>query len=125
MLNHNVFRPFLCLSTVVISLQTLVTVGSTFPCMHVKPDGVVRQMKHDLVVFREVIVIELYQNPYRSKEMEDPWKQIAVKLSVLDHPKFKVNKRFVRDRQTLLLPSLKQKCAKRKMPLQSLTRRPS
>ena len=93
--------------------------------MHVKPDGVVRQMKHDLVVFREVIVIELYQNPYRSKEMEDPWKQIAVKLSVLDHPKFKVNKRFVRDRQTLLLPSLKQKCAKRKMPLQSLTRRPS
>ena len=72
MLNHNVFRPFLCLSTVVISLQTLVTNGSTFPCMHVKPDGVVRQMKHDLVVFREVIVIELYQNPYRSKEMEDP-----------------------------------------------------
>ena len=98
MLNHNVFRPFLSLSTVVISLQTLVTVGSTFPCMHVKPDGVVRQMKHDLVVFREMIVIELYQNPYRSKEMGDPWKQIALKLSVLDHPKFEVNKRFVRDR---------------------------
>ena len=79
--------------------------------MHVKPDGVVREMKQDLVAFREVIVIELYQNPYRSKEMGDPWKQIAVKLSVLDHPKFKVNKRFVRDRQTLLIPSIKQKCA--------------
>ena len=72
MLNHNVFRPFLSVRTVVISLQTLVTVGSTFPCMHVKPDGVVRQMKYDLVVFQEVTVIELYQNPYRSKEMRDP-----------------------------------------------------
>ena len=79
--------------------------------MHVKPDRVVGQMKHDLVVFREVIVIRLYQNPYRSKEMGDPWKQIAVKLSVLDHSKFKANKRFMRDRQTLLLPSIKQKCA--------------
>ena len=86
--------------------------------MHVKPDGVVGQVKHDLVVFGEVIVIELYQNPYRSKETGDPWKQIAVKLSVLDHPKFEVNKRFKRDRQTLLLPSIKQKCAKRKMPLE-------
>ena len=93
--------------------------------MHVKPDRVVGQMKHDLVVFREVIVIRLYQNPYRSKEMGDPWKQIAVKLSVLDHSKFKANKRFMRDRQTLLLPSIKQKCAKRKMPLESLTKRSS
>ena len=93
--------------------------------MPVKPDRVVGQMKHDLVVFREVIVIRLYQNPYRSKEMGDPWKQIAVKLSVLDHSKFKANKRFMRDRQTLLLPSVKQKCAKRKMPLESLTKRPS
>ena len=108
-----------------ISLQTLVIVGATFLCMHVKPDRVVGQMKHDLVVFREVIVIRLYQNPYRSKEMGDPWKQIAVKLSVLDHSKFKANKRFMRDRQTLLLPSIKQKCAKRKMPLESLTKRPS
>ena len=108
-----------------ISLQTLVTVGSTFLCMHVKPDGVVGKKKHDLVVFREVIVIELYQNPYRSKETGDPWKQIAVKLSVLDHPKFEVNKSFMRDRQTLLLPNIKQKCAKRKMPLESLTKRPS
>ena len=72
-----------------------------------------------------MIVIRLYQNPYRSKEMGDPWKQIAVKLSVLDHSKFKANKRFMRDRQTLLLPSIKQKCAKRKMPLESLTKRPS
>ena len=108
-----------------ISLQTLVTVGATFLCMHVKPDRVVGQMKHDLVVFREVIVIRLYQNPYRSKEMGDPWRQIAVKLSVLDHSKFKASKRFMRDRQTLLLPSIKQKCAKRKMPLESLTKRPS
>ena len=30
--------------------------------------------KQDLVLFREVLVIEPYQHPYRSKEMGDVWK---------------------------------------------------
>ena len=53
-----------------ISLQTLVTVGSTFLCMHVKPDGVAGQMKHDLVVFREVIVIELTKIRIEARKRE-------------------------------------------------------
>ena len=52
MLNHNLFLPFLSLSTVVICLQTLLTVGSIFLCVHVKemewPD------KHDLVLCQEM-----------------------------------------------------------------------
>ncbi|CAH3014144.1 unnamed protein product [Porites evermanni] len=47
--------------------------------------------------------MEPYQHPYRSKEREDVCYQIAVNLSGLDHPKFKVNKRSIRDRQTLLI----------------------
>ena len=40
---------------------------------------------------------------YRSKEKGFVWNQIAVNLSGPDHPKFKVNKRSMRDRLTLLI----------------------
>ena len=53
--------------------------------------------------------MEPYQHPYRSKEREDVCCQIAVNLSGLDHPKFKVNKRSIRDRQTLLITKYKAK----------------
>ena len=33
--------------------------------------------KQDLVLFREVLVIEPYQHPYRSKEMGDVWKSLC------------------------------------------------
>ena len=59
--------------------------------------------KHDLVLCREVLAMEPYQHPYRSKERGDVWNQIAINLNGLDHPKFKVNKRSVRDRLTLLI----------------------
>ena len=58
----------------------------------------VRQTR--LVLCREVVVIEPYQHPYRSKKRGDVSNQIVVNLSGLDHPKFKVNKRPVRDRLT-------------------------
>ena len=48
--------------------------------------------KHDLVLCQEALVMEPYQHPYRSNERGDVWNQIAVNLSGLDHPKFKVNK---------------------------------
>ena len=48
-------------------------------------------------------------HPYRSKERGDVWHQIAVNLSGLDHPKFKVNKRSIRDRLTLLITKHKAK----------------
>ena len=41
---------------------------------------------------QEVLAMEPYQDPYKSKERGDVWNQIAVNLSGLDHPKFKVNK---------------------------------
>ena len=47
--------------------------------------------KHDLVLCREVLVMEPYQHPYRSNKRGDVWNQIAVNLSGLDRPKFKVN----------------------------------
>ena len=49
------------------------------------------------------LVIEPYEHPYRSTERGDVWNQIAVNLSDLDRPKFKVNKRSMRDRLPTLL----------------------
>ena len=63
--------------------------------------------KHDLVLCREALVMEPYQHPYRSKEREDLCNQIPVNLSGLYHPKFKVNKRSMRDRLTLLITKYK------------------
>ena len=54
--------------------------------------------KHDLVLCQEVLVMGPYQHPYRSKEKGDVWNQITVNLSGLDHPKFKDNRRSIRDR---------------------------
>ena len=65
--------------------------------------------KHDLVLCREVLTMEPCQHPYRSKERGDVWNQIAINLNGLDHPKFKVNKRSVRDRLTLLITKYKAK----------------
>ena len=65
--------------------------------------------KHDVVLCREVLVMEPYQHPYRSKERGDVWNQIALNLNGLDHPKFKVNKRSVRDRLSLLITKHKAK----------------
>ena len=69
--------------------------------------------------------MEPYQHPYRGKERGGVWNQIAVNLSGFDHPKFKVTKRSIRDRLTLLITKHKhkRKYAKRKMPLESLAGR--
>ena len=64
---------------------------------------------HDLVLCREVLVTESYQHPFRSKERGDVWNQITVNLSGLDHLKFKVNKRSMRDSLTLLITMHKAK----------------
>ena len=66
--------------------------------------------KHDLVLCREAFMIwnPGYQRPYKSKERRDVWNQIAVNLSGLDHPKIKVNKRFIR-LPTLLITKHKAK----------------
>ena len=59
---------------------------------------------------REVLDMEPHQHLYRRKERGDVWNQIAVNLTGLDHPKFKVNtKRSMRDRLTLLITKNKAK----------------
>ena len=65
--------------------------------------------KHDITLCREILVMEPYQYPYRSKERGDVWNNIAINLNGLDHPRFKVNKRSVRDRLTLLITKYKAK----------------
>ena len=100
MLNHDLFRPLLSFCSVVICLQTLVTVGSILFCMHVK------EMEWS---DKKGSVMETYQNTYRGKERGDEWYQISVQLSGLDHTKFKVNKRSARDRLTMLITKHKAK----------------
>ena len=60
-------------------------------------------------VCREMLVMEPYQHPHRSKERGDVCDQITVNLSDLDHPKFKVNQRSMRVRLTLLITKHKAK----------------
>ena len=76
-------------------------------CIHLKDTE--WSDKHDVVLCREVLAMEPYQHPYRSKERGDVWNQIAINLNGLDYPKFKVNKRSVRDRLTLLITKHKAK----------------
>ena len=68
--------------------------------------------KHDITLCREVLVMEPYQYPYRSKERGEVWNNIAINLNGLDHPRFKVNKRSVRDRLSLLITKYKAKIRK-------------
>ena len=65
--------------------------------------------KHDVVLCREVLVIGPYEHPYRSEERGDVLNQIAINLNGLDQTKFKVNKRSLRDRLTLLFTKHKVK----------------
>ena len=107
MLNHDLFRPLLSFCSVVICLETLVTVGSILLCMHVKE--MEWSDKHDLALCLEASVRETYQHTFRSKERGDVWYQISVHLSGLDHTKFKVNKRSARNRLTMLITKHKAK----------------
>ena len=73
--------------------------------------------KHHITLCREVLVMESYQYPYRSKERGDVCNNIAINLNGLDHPRYIVSKRSVRDRLTLLITKYKAKVLERKMPL--------
>ena len=52
---------------------------------------------NDLNLCKEVLVVELWKHPYRSKERGDLWNEIAANLNASYHPKFKVSKRNVRE----------------------------
>ena len=66
----------------------------------------------------EVLLLDPFQYPYRSKERGDVWGQEAINLNSSNHPKFKVikvRKRSVRDKLTLLQPRYKERMKREEM----------
>ena len=64
---------------------------------------------HDLTLCVEVFLQEPFKHPKNSKERGEVWGQIALNLNSLASPIFKVSKRSVRDRLTLLQTKYKEK----------------
>ena len=64
---------------------------------------------HDLTLCGEVLLQEPFKHPKNSRERGEIWGQIAVNLYSLASPTFKVAKRSVRDRLTLLQAKYKEK----------------
>ena len=64
---------------------------------------------HDLVLCGEVQLLEPFRYPKRSKERGEIWGRIALNLNSVNSSKFKVSKRSVRDRFTLLQTKYKEK----------------
>ena len=65
--------------------------------------------EHDLMLCREVLVMEPFKHPKQSRERGEIWGEIAQNLNGLSVPKFTVRTRSVRDRLTLLLRKYKEK----------------
>ena len=65
--------------------------------------------EHDLMLCREVLVMEPFQYPKQSREIGEIWGEIAQNLNGLSLTKFTVRTRSVRDRLTLLLRKNKEK----------------
>ena len=65
--------------------------------------------EHDLMLCREVLVMEPFKYPKQSIERGEIWGEIAQNLNRLSLPKFTVRTRSVRDRLTLLLKKYKEK----------------
>ena len=70
--------------------------------------------EHDLMLCREVLVMEPFKHPKQSRERAEIWGEIAQNLNGLSVPKFTVRTRSVRDRLTLLLTKYKRKSEKRR-----------
>ena len=64
---------------------------------------------HDLIVGGKVLLQEPFKHPKNSKERGDVWGQIALNLNSRASPTFKVSKRSVRDRLTLLQTKYREK----------------
>ena len=64
---------------------------------------------HDLNLCEEVLVAETWKHPYRCKERGNLWNDIAANLNASGHLKFKVSKRSLRGRLTLLQQKYKAK----------------
>ena len=68
--------------------------------------------EHDLMLYREVLLLEPFKHPRQSKERGEFRGETALSLNSIRSPKFRVRKRSVRDRLTLLLAKYKEKMTK-------------
>ena len=59
--------------------------------------------EYDLMLCREVLVLEPWKFPKQTKERRDVWGEVALDLNGTSSPKFKVSKRSARDRLTLFV----------------------
>ena len=66
-------------------------------------------VEHDLTLCGEVLLQEPFKHPKNSKDRGEVWSNVAVNLNSLENPSFKVSKRSVRDRLTLLQTKYKRK----------------
>ena len=69
---------------------------------------------HDLTLCGEVLLQEPFKHPKNSKERGEVWGQIALNLHNFASPIFKVSKRSVRNRLTLLQTKYKEKTREEK-----------
>ncbi|KAL9961569.1 hypothetical protein ACROYT_G030530 [Oculina patagonica] len=65
--------------------------------------------EHDRMLCTEVLVLEPWKFPKQSKERGEVWGEVALRLNGTNYPKFKVSKRSVRERLTLLVNKYKEK----------------
>ncbi|XP_078363532.1 uncharacterized protein LOC144647728 [Oculina patagonica] len=68
--------------------------------------------EHDRMLCTEVLVLEPWKFPKQSKERGEVWGEVALRLNGTNYPKFKVSKRSVRERLTLLVNKYKEKTKK-------------
>ncbi|KAL9954111.1 hypothetical protein ACROYT_G041607 [Oculina patagonica] len=68
--------------------------------------------EHDRMLCTEVLVLEPWKFPKQSKERGEVWGEVALRLNGTNYPKFKVSKRSVRERLTLLVNKYKEKMRK-------------
>ena len=62
---------------------------------------------HDILLVREIMVLEPYQHKPGSRESGGAWEKIAENLRKIDSPRFLVTQRSVRDRFKLLISRFK------------------
>ena len=65
--------------------------------------------KHDVLLCREILITEPFQAKRRTPQLEQLWQSVADHVNSIPEPKFKVSKRAVRERFTLLAEKFKKK----------------
>ena len=72
----------------------------SFDCLYRSPFHWTEE--HDVLLCREIRVVEPYQFKSGTRESGNAWGEIATNLTSVEKPKFSVNRRSVRDRYNVL-----------------------